>query len=390
MGQLINRRFRHYRSIVVFGLAAGYFYNRNIQKKIDKGELKEEPEVVTVDSECCGQHQVCEKESLLAAVSKQIEYYDDEELDRFKGRTAEEYSPEEADEFREVMYTMKEEEVAGWCRSLQLRGIELPDEIKDEALLGSLFASIACGIIGTYIVTRRLVFISGGITHASFGGIGIGLYTGISPLLSAAVFSVLSAFGVEWLSKNSDMREDSAIAVFWTFGMAIGIIFSFLAPGFTPDLSSYLFGNILTINRTDILLLAILSMVLAVFFTLFLRPIMAIAFDREFARSQRMPVTFFEYALMMLIALTIVSCLRMVGIVLAISLLTLPQMTANLFTYSFKRIIWLSIGIGYLSCLGGLFLSYKLQIPSGAAIIFISILFYALSKIIRLITTRRR
>lgn len=123
--------------VVVFGLAAGYFYNRNIQKKIDKGELKEEPEVVTVDSECCGQHQICEKESLLAAVSKQIEYYDDEELDRFKGRSAEEYSPEEADEFREIMYTMKEEEVAGWCRSLQLRGIELPDEIKDELFLNS-------------------------------------------------------------------------------------------------------------------------------------------------------------------------------------------------------------------------------------------------------------
>ena len=95
------------------------------------------------------------------------------------------------------------------------------------ALLGSLFASIACGIIGTYIVTRRLVFISGGITHASFGGIGLGLYAGISPLLSAAIFSVLSSFGVEWLSKRKDMREDSAIAVFWTFGMAVGIIFSF-------------------------------------------------------------------------------------------------------------------------------------------------------------------
>lgn len=148
------------------------------------------------------------------------------------------------------------------------------------ALLGSLFASIACGIIGTYIVTRRLVFISGGITHASFGGIGIGLYAGISPILSAAIFSVLSAFGVEWLSKRSDMREDSAIAVFWTFGMAVGIIFSFLAPGFTPDLSSFLFGNILTINRSDITLLAILSVALILFFTLFLRPITAIAFDR--------------------------------------------------------------------------------------------------------------
>lgn len=211
------------------------------------------------------------------------------------------------------------------------------------ALLGSLFASIACGIIGTYIVTRRLVFISGGITHASFGGIGIGLYAGVSPILCAAIFSVLSAFGVEWLSKRSDMREDSAIAVFWTFGMAIGIIFSFLAPGFTPDLSSYLFGNILTITTSDIAMLGILSVILAAFFGLFLRAIIAIAFDREFARSQHLPVALFEYLLMMFIAFTIVSCLRMIGIVLVISLLTLPQMTANLFTNSFKRIIWLSI-----------------------------------------------
>ena len=249
------------------------------------------------------------------------------------------------------------------------------------ALLGSLFASIVCGIIGTYIVTRRLVFISGGITHASFGGIGIGLYTGISPLLAAAVFSTLSAFGVEWLSKRSDMREDSTIAVFWTFGMAIGIIFSFLAPGFTPDLSSYLFGNILTITQGDIWILAILSIVLIAFFTLFMRPIIAIAFDREFARSQQMPVALFEYILMMFIALTIVACLRMVGIVLAISLLTLPQMTANLFTYSFKRIIGLSILIGYIGCLGGLLLSYQLQVPSGAAIIFVSILIYTGAKL---------
>ena len=249
------------------------------------------------------------------------------------------------------------------------------------ALLGSLFASIACGIIGTYIVTRRLVFISGGITHASFGGIGLGLYAGISPLLSAAVFSVLSAFGVEWLSKRKDMREDSAIAVFWTFGMAVGIIFSFLAPGFTPDLSAFLFGNILTITPTDIWMLATLSVLLILFFTLFLNPIIYIAFDREFARSQRLPVAIFEYLLMMFIALTIVSCLRMVGIVLAISLLTLPQMTANLFTHSFKRIIWLSIVIGYVGCLGGLFISYKLQVPSGAAIIFFSILVYALCKV---------
>ena len=230
------------------------------------------------------------------------------------------------------------------------------------ALLGSLLASIACGIIGTYIVTRRLVFISGGITHASFGGIGLGLFAGISPILSAAVFSVLSAFGVEWLSRRKDMREDSAIAVFWTLGMALGIMFSFLSPGFAPDLSAYLFGNILTINQIDLWMLGILALILTGFFYLFIRPIVYIAFDREFA-------------------LTIVACLRMVGIVLAISLLTIPQMTANLFTYSFKKIIWLSIGIGFLGCLGGLFISYHWKVPSGASIIFFSILIYAVCKI---------
>ena len=221
------------------------------------------------------------------------------------------------------------------------------------ALIGSLLASIVCGIIGTYIVTRRLVFISGGLTHASFGGIGLGLYAGISPILSAAVFSVLSAFGVEWLSKRKDMREDSAIAVFWTLGMALGIIFTFLSPGFAPDLSAYLFGNILTITFGDIALLGGLAALLILFFSFFLHPIIYVAFDREFARSQGIPVQTFEYVLMMFIALTIVACLRMVGIVLVISLLTIPQMTANLFSHRFHRIIWLSVGIGYLSCLGG-------------------------------------
>ncbi len=248
------------------------------------------------------------------------------------------------------------------------------------ALWGSLLASIACGFVGTYIVTRRLVFISGGITHASFGGIGLGLYTGISPLLAAAVFSVLSAFGVEWLGKRRDMREDSVIAEFWTFVMTVGILFSFLAPGFTPDLSTYLFGNILTITPVDIYLLVFLCAVLIIFFALFIDPVIYIAFDREFARSQRLPVAAFEYVLMMFIALTIVACLRMVGIVLAISLLTLPQMTANLFTHRFRRIIGGSVVIGFASCLGGLLLSYWLQVPSGASIIFFSILVYVLCK----------
>lgn len=121
--------------VVLFGMVVGLIYNQNIKKKIERGELKEAPEVVEVDSECCGQHQICEKESLLAAVSKQIEYYDDEELDRFKGHPSDEYTEEEIEEFRNILYTMQEVEVAGWCRSLQLRNIALPDELKDEIFL---------------------------------------------------------------------------------------------------------------------------------------------------------------------------------------------------------------------------------------------------------------
>ena len=121
--------------VAVFGLIAGFFYNHSIQKKIERGELKEAPEIKTVDEECCGQHETCERDSLLAAVSKKIEYYDDEELDRFRGVEADAYDEDAVNEFRDVLYTLQEIEVAGWLRSLQLRAINLPDELKDEAFL---------------------------------------------------------------------------------------------------------------------------------------------------------------------------------------------------------------------------------------------------------------
>jgi len=184
------------------------------------------------------------------------------------------------------------------------------------ALLGSLFASIACAIIGTYIVSRRLVFISGGITHASFGGIGIGIYAGISPIFCAAVYSVLSALGIEWFSRRSDVREDSAIAVFWTFGMSIGIIFTFLTKSYVPDISSYLFGNILAVTHVDLIFILCMALVLVIFFSLYMRSVISISFDRDFAMSNGIPVALLEYVLMALIALTVVSCLRMIGIVL--------------------------------------------------------------------------
>lgn len=251
------------------------------------------------------------------------------------------------------------------------------------ALIGSVLASIVCGLVGTYIVTRRLTFISGGITHASFGGIGIGVFLGVNPIVSAMVFSVLSAFGIQWLSRRGNVRKDSAIAVFWAFGMSIGILFCFLTPGFVPDLPSFLFGSILTIESGNLWLLAALSIVTLFLFTAYYRIIVSTAFDPEFARSQRLPVSLIEYAMMALIAMTIVSTLRMVGIVLAMSLLTIPQMTANLFTYNFGRIAACSILIGCIDCVIGLAMSYWLNVPSGASIIFVSIVIYCLCKAIK-------
>lgn len=251
------------------------------------------------------------------------------------------------------------------------------------AIIGSLLASIVCGFVGTYIVTRRLAFISGGITHASFGGIGIGVYLGVNPIISAMVFAVLSALGIEWMSKRSDMREDSAIAMFWTLGMSIGILFCFLTPGFIPDLPSFLFGSILTIDSDNLWMLGALCVVCAAIFATMYNTITAVAFDPEFARSQRLPVTAIEYIMMALIALTIVSTLRMVGIVLAMSLLTIPQMTANIFTYNYRRLIALSIATGAVDCITGLGLSYWLNVPSGATIIFVSIIIYGLAKTIK-------
>ncbi len=253
------------------------------------------------------------------------------------------------------------------------------------ALMGALLASIACGMIGTYVVSRRLVFISGGITHASFGGLGAGFFFGFPPILSAMVFSVLSAFGIQWLSHKQGVREDSAIAVFWSFGMALGILLTFLTPGYAPNLSEYLFGNILTITRTDLTALLTLSSLLLLFFLLFYHAIVSVSFDSEFARTRRLPTQFIEYVMMFFIAVTIVLSIRLVGIVLLMSLITVPQMTANLFTVNYARMIGLSILFSFVGSISGLFLSYYLNVSSGALIIFVLIIIFFGAKAIKAI-----
>jgi zinc transport system permease protein len=251
------------------------------------------------------------------------------------------------------------------------------------ALFAAVLSAISCGIIGTYIVSRRIVFISGGITHASFGGIGIGYFFGFNPILSAAVFAVFSALGIEYAGRRTEIREDSAIAILWALGMAIGVIFVFMTPGYAPNLMSYLFGNILTVGNTDLLLLAGLSVVLLLMFGLQFKNILYIAFDEEFARAMKLPVSMIKYLMISLVALTVVFNIRVVGIILVISLLTIPQTIANMFVKRFLDIMIFSVIIALLGTISGLILSYLFDIPSGAAIIFFLVVLFFLARAVR-------
>jgi zinc transport system permease protein len=261
-------------------------------------------------------------------------------------------------------------------------------EFGQNALLAAIFASISCGLIGTYIVAKRIVFISGGITHASFGGIGIGYYLGINPIIGAMVFGVLSALGVEFFTKKADMREDSAIAMLWALGMAVGIIFVYLTPGYAPNLMSYLFGNILLVSSFDLILMFLLTTIICLFFIFYLKMILFISFDEEFARTNNAPVKTFNIVLMSLIALTIVFNIKVVGIILVMSLLTIPQVIANMFTRTFGVMMVLSVLFAFIGSVSGLILSYKLDIPSGASIIFSLVLLFIIIKTISLLSLR--
>lgn len=250
------------------------------------------------------------------------------------------------------------------------------------AVIASILIGIICGIIGTYIVARRIVFLSGGITHASFGGLGIAYFSGIAPLVGAAIFSLASALGIQYLSEKKKIREDSLIGIFWSAGMAIGILFIFITPGYAPNLMSYLFGSILTVSHTQITLMLTLSIVTIVFFYLFFRPIFYIAFDSNYARTHSIRVNLFNRLLMSLLALAIVLSINIVGIILVIAYLTIPQSIAAVFFKNFKGMLIASAIICPVGSLIGLFASAILNIPSGATIIVGFILLYILSLII--------
>ena len=239
------------------------------------------------------------------------------------------------------------------------------------ALIAVVILSVASAMIGTYIITRRLVAISGGVTHACFGGLGLGYFLGVNPILTAALFAVGSSVGVEWMSARYRVREDSAIAVIWAIGMAVGVIFVFLTPGYVPELNSFLFGNILTITRADLIAFGIFTAVLIAFFAVYFKQIVACAFDSDYAAVAGLNVKFINYTMTVLVAVCIVLTIRLVGIMLLMSLFSLPQMTAEIYSHRFKGMMVGSVIVSVVCCVAGLLLSTLSDVPCSAIIVAI-------------------
>lgn len=246
------------------------------------------------------------------------------------------------------------------------------------ALLGVMILSIGGGILGSYIVTRRLVSISGGITHACFGGLGLGYFLGWPPIAMATVFAIGSALGVQWLGANGRVREDSAIAVVWAAGMAVGVTFVFLTPGAVPELNSFLFGNILTITQADLLIFGLYTVALGLFFTICYRNITACAFDPDFMKVIGVKTWVYNGAMTLFIAVGIVLMIRCVGMMLLMSMLSLPQLTAELFCSRLKTMIPVAVAISLAGCVGGLVAATAVNVPASALIVALQVAVYAL------------
>ena len=237
-----------------------------------------------------------------------------------------------------------------------------------DAFVACLLSAITCGIVGSYVVARRMVFLSGGITHASFGGLGLAIYAGFNPLVGALLFASVASVGVEFASRRGRIREDSAIGIIWSVGMAIGALFMSLTPGYAVELPSYLFGSISLVDSADIKWLAVLMVVVVGGAILWGRKIMYITFDEEYARSQGLPVGLIAYIMSVVVAITIVLSIKVMGIVLLMSLVTIPTVVANTLTKDYRRITLLAIIVAVVCNVVGFVMSYEIELPNGGGI----------------------
>jgi zinc transport system permease protein len=250
-------------------------------------------------------------------------------------------------------------------------GGALAYEFVRNALYAGLLASVLCGVVGTFVVVKRLVFLGGGISHAAFGGLGICYYYGLEPRLGAAAVAMLSALVLGGRREGRTRSADAAIGVLWAVGMALGIVFLHRTPGYAPSLMTYLFGNILTVRRSDVLLTLGLVTAVVALLALFFKELVAVAFDEEFAAVQGVAVGAVRVLLLVVTALSVVFLIQLVGIILVMALLTIPPIVSLMLVRSFGAVMLLSTLLGALMTVGGLALSYLLDVPSGPAIVLL-------------------
>jgi len=260
------------------------------------------------------------------------------------------------------------------------------------ALLVGVLVSVATGIIGTFVVVKRIVFISGGIAHAAYGGIGVGYYVkytllplffagsaaatnprpGYYPIVGATLFSLIAAAIMGLVQRRTRQRADTIIGVLWAIGMAIGIVFVDLTAGYKADLMSYLFGSILAVERSELIVIVILDVIILAMVALFYKELLAISFDETFAMVENVPVDAIYIVLLCLIALTVVMLMRVVGLILVIAMLTIPAAIAGQYVRDLKRMMGWAVGLGMAFTVVGLFLSYAWNLTSGASIILVA------------------
>jgi zinc transport system permease protein len=247
------------------------------------------------------------------------------------------------------------------------------------ALLAGLLVSIACGIIGTFVVINRIVFISGGIAHTAYGGIGLGYFFAFNPVWGAVLFSVLSALAMGTIQRTTRQRADTIIGVMWATGMALGIILIDLTEGYKANLMSYLFGSILTVPTTTLWTILVLDLIIVVLVVLFYKELVAISFDETFATAANVPVHTLSLVLIVLIALTVVMTMQVVGLIMVIALLTIPAAISAMVVKNLKTMMAGASLLSVLFTTSGIWVSYAFNLTSGATIILIAAAAYVLS-----------
>lgn len=258
------------------------------------------------------------------------------------------------------------------------------------SLLAGLLASLGCGVIGTFVVVKRITFLAGGIAHSVLAGMGAAVYYGFDPLLGALIAAIVSALLIGWIRLNWKTQEDTLIGAIWAMGMAIGLLFISQTPGYTSSLTSYLFGNILLVPEQDVWFMAVLDVLLLVIVGLFYRQFLAVIFDEEFARLRGVPVSFFYLLLLCLIAVTVVLLIHVVGLILVIALLTLPAAIAGHYVHSLGGMMLIATLLGSSFTVGGLALSFSPDLPAGPTIILLAGSAYVLSAIFSHYRLKRR